>query len=196
MLLAVGVKRERLIFQDPRSVSIFPRLYATSWPWVRTSPVRNLYDIYRRVPRRRTEWDGALVYLSRRNIRYRPLVNEEEIEALFLARGFRSVRPEQLDLETTIDVFSRPACVAGPYGSAYHNMVFSETKPFCFTVMPPFYQARWDEFVRWFGMMGFPLAYVRGEGGEQSTQATGSWQVPLERVERGLDQVMALLRQR
>ena len=91
-------------------------------------------------------------------------------------------------------MFSAPACVDGPYGSAYHNLVFSKTRPFCYTVMPPFYEARWDEFVRWFGMLGLPFAYVKGDGDESAADATEAWSVPVERVARGLDQVMDLLK--
>jgi tetratricopeptide (TPR) repeat protein len=196
ILLALGVRREQLIFQDPRQVSVFPKLYAPQWPWVRTSPVTDLNGVYRRAKVSSREWDGALIYFSRKAIRWRPLANEDEIEALFVSRGFRSVQPEQLDLQSMVDMLASPACVAGAYGSAYHNLVFCKNKPFCYTVMPPFYEERWDEFVRWFGMMDFPLAYVKGDGDHSRTDSSGAWTVPVERVARGLDQVMDLIKSR
>ena len=194
MLLALGVKRDKVISQDLRSVSVFPKLYVTSWPWTRRSPMEGLYDVYQQLPDKPSRWDGAFIYLSRRNIRYRPLENEPEIAELFVKRGFEVVCPEELDFATTAELFSRPACVAGPFGSAFHNLVLSKVKPVCFTIRPPFYDERWDEVMAWFGMLGVSVAYVTGEADLDDRSSLQPWSVSPEAVERGLDQVMTRLR--
>lgn len=65
------------------------------------------------------------LYVSRRGVARRPLANEAEIEALFARRGFTIVNPEALSFADQVCLFSRARIIAGPGGSALHNMVFS-----------------------------------------------------------------------
>ena len=65
------------------------------------------------------------LYLSRRGITRRALSNEGEVESLFSRRGFTIVQPEALSIEDQVRLFTHARIVAGPGGSALHNIVFS-----------------------------------------------------------------------
>ena len=65
------------------------------------------------------------IYVSRRGIASRSLLNEAECEALFVKYGFTAVQPEQLPFSEQVRLFSRATHIAGPIGSGMHNIVFS-----------------------------------------------------------------------
>jgi hypothetical protein len=195
MLVALGVRRERLLFHNPDGVSIFPRLYAPSWPLAdRLKPMKGLYDIYQRMPREAPPAVRALIYLSRRGIGNRSMLNENEVCELFARRGFEIVMAEDLDLAETLRRFDNPLCVAGPYGSAIRNLVFCRQKPVSLMIMPPYS----EHFVRgvalWFHGVGVPFAYVRGaptDRGADVDANTASWTAPLDRIDAAIDIVLA-----
>jgi hypothetical protein len=65
------------------------------------------------------------IYISRRKARgYHPMLNEQEVEKLFLAFGFRIFHPEKWSFEQQVSIFSRSDVIAGVEGSALHNSVF------------------------------------------------------------------------
>jgi hypothetical protein len=72
---------------------------------------------------------GERLYLSRRRLdlrwRWHMIENEEAIEDLFRDRGFTIVHPEQLGIREQLALFSRASFIAGSYGSALHNSLFS-----------------------------------------------------------------------
>jgi hypothetical protein len=65
------------------------------------------------------------IYVSRRGASRRHMLNEEEIEALFMRYGFTILHPEQLSIQDQVRLFSRARMIAGPRGSGLHNIVFS-----------------------------------------------------------------------
>lgn len=65
------------------------------------------------------------IYLSRRGTPRRALTNEAEVEDLFARRGFTIVHPESLGIADQVRLFTHARIVAGPGGSALHNIVFS-----------------------------------------------------------------------
>src|SRR5206468_4136940 len=103
MLEALGVERRRIVFQKDRRAVVYRRLYAPSWPYGPLNrPMENWLSIYRRAPRPPAPAERPLVYLSRRHVPNRPLVNEEEICELFVSHGFRTVVPDDLTVSQTV----------------------------------------------------------------------------------------------
>ena len=197
MLAALGVGPERLLFHDVSEVSVFPRLYVPSWPMrERHQPMKGCYDIYRRARRPAPGGPGPRLYLSRERIDNRVLLNEPEMREAFVRRGFQVIYPESMEFAETRDIFAGAACVAGPYGSGFRNIVFSEKPPTCFLVMPPYPESYMQGVAIWIGMLGARMAYVTGnptsEGGNPNL---APWTVPLGEVERGLDKILAGLDQ-
>ena len=188
LLVDLGWNRDRILFHDSHGVSIFPRLYTTSWPLLgRDEPMRDLFDVYRRSPGRRAAGPGERLYLSREGVRGRKLANEPEIRAAFERRGFRTVRPETFGLQEVKDLFAGADLIAGPYGSAFLNVVFAPRPPSALVIMPPTRKGFLDEVAFWVGGSGGRLAYLSGEGEPD----VGAWTMPADRAEAALDEFLA-----
>lgn len=63
------------------------------------------------------------IYL-RRGSRMRKIVNEEHLEESLLAAGFEIVSPEELSLESQIDVFSSAQTIVSPTGAGLTNVIW------------------------------------------------------------------------
>ena len=190
MLAALGVDRDRMLPHDPGGVSIFPRLYVGSWPLVgRLRPMAGWLEIYRRavVP---APAERPLIYLTRRGVSTRRLVNEDEIIPLFARRGFRIVAPESLSFQETLELFAGPDIVAGPYGSNLRNLVFCRKAPVGFFLLPPYPQRFHGGSAVFFAEAGVRFGYVTGhpapgEAGDDPNLA--AWEIDPQEVERKLD---------
>jgi len=100
----------------------------------------------------------------RRQTKLRRLVNEDEIEAALVARGFMALEPERLSLEEQIAVFSNAAMVVGATGAAITNLIFCQ--PDCPTVvlMPRFRQTAYWYWRRIAAAVGAgPVVHASGE---------------------------------
>ncbi len=197
MLLALGVDRRRLLFHNPDGVSILPRLYVPSWPLPdRARPMKGLFDVYTPLAAAAAAVGDARIYLSRRGVGARAMRNEDEVRALFASRGFRILHPEALDLAGTLEAFAGATCVAGPYGSAFRNMVFCAMPPAAFEIMPPYPDSFLPGVAIWQAMLGVKFAYVRGakagRGGESSANLA-AWSAPIEVLAPALDRFLALI---
>ncbi len=194
MLEALGVERERMLVHDPAGVSVFPRLYVASWPVMHHDPMAGLFDIYRRVAVRTPARGRRRIYLSRAGIAQRPLVNEAEVRERFVRRGFEVVQPETLSFQATLELFSSPACLAGPFGSAFHNLVFCARKPVCLVLTPPFYEAWMEEIAFFFGLWGARFAYVAGAPSDGAAGTADDlmapWCAPLDQIDEAIEKVL------
>lgn len=197
MLAALGVPRERLLFRDPKGVSIFPRLYVPSWPGrYRLTPMKHWCDIYGRATLKGVGGPRRRLFLSRRNHPNHPLVNEPDVLKLFEARGFEAVCPEDLSFDDMRQLFARPACVAGPYGSALRNLVFCHEKPLAFVLMTPDSSAFLQGSALWLAETGVRFGHVIGRlapGHEREDPRKAPWLVDLQEIEQALDRFIPLL---
>jgi hypothetical protein len=71
------------------------------------------------------------VYLSRSRLKGvdRSVVNEAELEAELVDRGFDLVYPETMTLAAQIKLFNSRAIIVGCCGSAFHGMMFGMNRP-------------------------------------------------------------------
>ena len=197
MLEALGAPRSRLVLRDPEGVSVFPRLYVPSWPSPhRLEPMEGQERVYARAASRAPAGPRELLFLSRRNFSKRALVNEAQVRELFVARGFRLVRPEEETLAQNIETFARPACVAGPYGSAFRNVVFNREPPVAFLLMPPDGVKFIEGSALFLAQAGVRFGYVKGRpapGFEHVSPRVAPWIVDLEEVDAKLDRFLEIL---
>ena len=188
MLNALGWPADKIVYHDPRGVSLFPRLYTTSWPLLeRDEVMSDLFGIYRRSPGRRPAGVGERLYLSREGAGARKLQNEAEIRAIFERRGFRSVRPETLSLQEAKDLIAGADLIAGPYGSAFLNVVHSPKPPAALVIVPPTRMSFLSEVALWVGGCGGRIAYLFGDGEPDA----GAWTAPTAKVEAALEEFLA-----
>lgn len=64
------------------------------------------------------------IYLSRRNCSNRRLVNDDEIEKIFVDHGYHIVFPERLSFDEEVAVFYGADIIVGVTGAAFTNMIF------------------------------------------------------------------------
>lgn len=184
-LAVLGVSRDRIIFHDASGVSLFPKLYAPSWPLpVRHRPMADLFGVYHRA-RRRGSGPRERLYLSRAHVSQRRMANEAEVSRLFERRGFRVIEPGRMELEEVLSAFARPAVVAGAYGSAFLNVAFASERPVGLALMPPEPESYLDELTLWLGSLGSRFGCVRGAPAQED-----QWYAPLDEVDAGIDRVL------
>ena len=193
ILEALGFGADRVIFHTTDQISLFPKLFVSCWPSEnKAAPVAGVFDIYRRASLAPTA-DRPLLYLDRRHVRPRPLANEEQVCELFAARGFQIVNPGNLTFEQTRRLFANPACVAGPFGSAFHNLVFSGNHPTSLVLIPAHMPYKLVEIAQWQADLGNRFAYVTGEMPAEPHNTRTPWTVSLDKLERALDRMMELV---
>jgi hypothetical protein len=179
LLEALGVRRSRIIEHDPAGVSLFPRLYVPSWPLPRREqPMADLLGVYRDRLAKPQPGAPERLYLSREGVGGRKLGNEAKVRGLFERHGFRAIQPERMGLNELRDLFGRAECIAGPYGSAFLNVVHAACPPLALVLMPPEPEGFLDEVALWLGAAEAPFGYLHGE-----PAARGGWTVPLDRLE-------------
>ncbi len=197
ILAALGVGRERIIFHDLEGVSLFTRLIVPSWPTpAKLAPSAGVYDVYRPLAPRTVPTERPLLYLTRKNVASRQMANEDEVRDLFERRGFRVVDPGSLSFAEVRELFASPACVAGPFGSAFHNLAFSSGKPVSLVLLPDHTRRHLDEIALWHGDLGLRFGYLWGEslpdsgGGAKGRHAP--WIAPLDRLDAAIDTMLDL----
>ena len=179
LLQALGVRRSRIIEHDTDGVSLFPRLYVPSWPLPRREqPMADLLGVYRDRLAKPQFGPRERLYLSREGVEGRRLGNEAEVRAVFERHGFRAIHPERLGSAELRDLFGRAECIAGPYGSAFLNVVHCACAPLALVLMPPEPESFLDEVALWLGAAEAPFGYLRG-----TPAPRGGWTVPLDRLE-------------
>lgn len=110
-------------------------------------------------PRRR-------LWLSRRTQKktgQRRLVNEHDIEALFVAKGFDVVFPETLTFREQVAMFAEAEMIAGPAGAAMINIVFAPPGARVMVLTKNHPQVNFHYFTNIGQIVGFDVAHVCGE---------------------------------
>ena len=65
------------------------------------------------------------VYI-RRNASIRNVLNTDEVESFFVAKGFRIVEPEKLSFIEQVSIFSHARIIVGATGAAFANLIFCQ----------------------------------------------------------------------
>lgn len=113
------------------------------------------------------------IYLSRRDAPGRPLVNEDECEEIFRARGFAIIRPERLSLSEQVRLWAGARYAAGPVGSALHLAAFARASSLKLLILSPDFPA----------LRNFVL--MEAASGRRPEVAFGSYLTPnLDRLSR------------
>ncbi len=79
-------------------------------------------------------WDNRSrekVYLSRRGLdtkTSRRLLNEVEVERVFMDAGFRVIAPQEMSLAEQLGIFANSRILAGPTGTTMYNRVFQRPR--------------------------------------------------------------------
>ncbi len=66
------------------------------------------------------------LYISRSDVRRRPLLNQAELDRFFAAAGFEVATPGRMALDDQIRMFHEAALVVGPHGGGLTNVMFCQ----------------------------------------------------------------------
>lgn len=122
------------------------------------------------------------LYLSRRNMRWRRVTNDEEIAAFLAARGFEIVNTEQLSFADQVDLFRAAEFIVAPEGSALLNVIFCDPSVKLVILAQRDF---WHGYHGPLRALGYRQLWVIGDVAYEAKQA--DYAVPLERIAQALE---------
>ena len=144
---------------------------------------------------------GRPKWFVRRNSGVRRLVNEDEIQAALVARGFQVIEPERLTVEEQVAAYSEASMVVGATGAAMANLIFCRPDCPIVVLMPRFAQTAYWYWRHMSAAAGAgPVVHVSGP---QVKVLADPWhpmalhqdfRVEAKDVLAGVDQALALTR--
>ncbi len=135
------------------------------------------------------------IYVPRRGAKYRELLNEAEIMALFETEGYEIVYPEKLSFEEQVRLFSEAAVIAGPSGAGMTNILFAPKE--AITLMLSYRDDRVEipylVFSNLAQALGQEMVFVLGEpaGNALGIAYQSDYVVPLDLIRQAFKQVKA-----
>lgn len=124
------------------------------------------------------------VYVSRKYVKKRLLLNEQEVQSTLEKAGFVIVYPELLSFKEQVNLFYNADEVIGVHGAAFTNIIFSKPG----TLILEFFPVTYVNQCYWViaGQNKLKYAYVLGEGEDTTTTinhlADANFYVSIEKV--------------
>jgi len=182
---ALGVPADRIVrmegptfcddaFFGDSLVDIFRFVSPGAWP---------IFRFLRRIGARSAVEPRERIYVTRRGVGRRALLNEPDVERLFERYGFAIVRPETLAIEDQVKLFTHARMVAGTRGSALHNIVFSAPDTRCLVLT---HRGLMLEADRLLMRRDDALAIALGDPANGDDKYVADWNIDLDLVERAL----------
>lgn len=128
---------------------------------------------------------GRKIYLSRRNMLWRRVSNDDEIRSFLEERGFETIDIEKMSFEDQILVFRDAECIVAPNGSALTNLIFA---PLTVKLIVLF-QSNMYNWGCYYGPMhalGYEMMFVTGH--EAMDTKHSDFVVPIQRISEALIQ--------
>ncbi len=150
------------------------------------------FEVFDRISRLKRESSVSRhkrIYISRRLVPGRTLVNEAAIEEIFSDLGFQIIHPQCLPIEDKIAIFAGAEFIAGPAGSALHNAVFSGPKTKILIIASSGWLHVIDMFINQQpGQLGYVIGdpLVPATGSRRRT--SGEWSVDVDEVREAAHQ--------
>lgn len=115
--------------------------------------LRDIFEVNKRIENSESR---RKIFISRKRAHHRVLLNETEIENLFLRYGFQTINPEKMTFREQLEIFAGAEIIAGPSGAGMTNMIFAPiTTKLLFLSNCPFYSVVAD-------ILGQDAVYVSG----------------------------------
>jgi tetratricopeptide (TPR) repeat protein len=121
------------------------------------------------------------IFLARKNMRWRRLINEPEITAQLLSLGFEVVYLEDRGLEEQIRLFQEAEWIVAPNGSALLNLVFADTAVRLVILTQPSL-FNWGTFQGPMDALGYESVCVRGEYADSEARKHSDYRVSVAAV--------------
>lgn len=125
------------------------------------------------------------IFLARKNMRWRRLLNEEEIVADLARLGFETVYLEQLSMAEQMELLQQTQWIVAPNGSAILNLIFADTRTRLLVLSQP-NLANWGSFQGPMDSLGYRTMFVCGDYARDQTQKHSDYHVPTTRIRGAL----------
>lgn len=124
------------------------------------------------------------LYLARRNGGFRMMTNNDEIEKYYRDRGYIFVEPHKISFKEVINLFYHAKIVAGPFSSAFTNLLFSRpgTKVFIMCNYTRAFEMFLEPFQQYYGI---DIKWLLGFDVDRKHPSHSSYYVPMERMIEG-----------
>lgn len=121
------------------------------------------------------------IFLARRNMHWRQLLNEPEIRAALAARGFESVYLEEMTASEQIALFRDAGWIVAPNGSALLNVIFADPGvKLLILSQPEFFN--WGTYQGPFESLGYQPHWVCGDRPPGPIAKHSDYEIPLTRI--------------
>lgn len=124
-------------------------------------------------------------FLGRKNMRWRRMLNEDEIAAFLEAAGFETVYPENLPLVDQIRLFQSAEIIVAAGGSSLLNLMYSNSGVRV-VVLSQANLFNWGGFAATMGSLGYHPLFVCGDEVEASGQKHADFRIPVGQVRAAL----------
>jgi len=125
------------------------------------------------------------IFLARKNMKWRRLLNEEEIAADLLELGFESIFIEEMSVSEQIDLFQQAQWIVAPNGSALLNLVFADSSTKLVVLTQPNLH-NWGTFQGPMDALGYQSLCVCGDYALAEDQKHSDYHIPLQRIREAL----------
>lgn len=132
------------------------------------------------------------IYISRslqRGFRpkYRPLVNELELEATMRKLGFEIIYPELLEFSCQIKLFANAEMIVGPSGSGMLNSIFSKPNSYVIDLESFTYTIRQHAMLYGSSLKKYGFVFGDYVTGDVSSEMVRSWRINIDAVAEGIE---------
>ena len=125
------------------------------------------------------------IFLARRNMIWRRLLNEDEIIADLSRLGFETIFIEDMTANEQIDLFQQTQWIVAPNGSALLNLIFADTSVKLLVLAQP-NLVNWGTFQGPMEELGYQSVCVCGEYAVSETQKHSDYKVSTQRIRQAL----------
>jgi hypothetical protein len=128
---------------------------------------------------------GRKVYLSRRNMTWRRLVNDAEISAYLESKGYETIQIEKLAFADQVRLFQSAGSIVAANGSSLLNLIFSDPSVRVL-VLAQSNLFNWAGFCGQMGALGYESSFVRGQPFGNPDEKHSDYSIPIDGLERAL----------
>jgi Glycosyltransferase 61 len=125
------------------------------------------------------------IFLARKNMKWRRLLNENEIVSYLKSLGFESIFTEEMSVVEQITLFQQAQWIVAPNGSALLNLIFADTSTKLLVLTQPNLH-NWGTFQGPMDALGYQSLCVRGDYALAEDQKHSDYHIPLERIRDAL----------
>lgn len=125
------------------------------------------------------------LFMSRKNMKWRRVLNEDEITADLRTLGFETVFIEEMTVSQQINLFQEAQWIVAPNGSALLNLIFADTSTKLLVLNQPNLHD-WGTFQGPMDSLGYHSLVVCGDSALTEDQKHSDYHVPVRRIREAL----------